>query len=123
MKIRKALIGAVLAGATLLGGVAAAAPAQAAGRCVDYQYSQGGYSTCIGHIQAILRQYNQVTVVDNNFGPATATAVKSFQRNSGLTADGIVGANTWAKLCAFGKAATYPPYAAAARAAAAAAGC
>jgi zinc D-Ala-D-Ala carboxypeptidase len=123
VKMRKVLISALLAGATLIGGVAAAAPAQAAGRCVDYQYSSGGYSTCVGYIQSILRQYNQVTAVDNNFGPATLTAVKQFQRGNGLTADGVVGANTWQKLCAFGKSATYPPYAAAARAAANAAGC
>ncbi len=32
------------------------------------------------------------------FGPATEKAVKAFQKEQGLTADGIVGKNTWAAL-------------------------
>lgn len=44
----------------------------------------------------------------NPFGPITGifdaslkTSVKSFQQDNGLTADGIVGAATWAKLPAY----------------------
>ena len=33
-----------------------------------------------------------------NFGPKTEEAVKKFQVANGLTADGIVGDGTWAKL-------------------------
>ncbi|MXV18533.1 peptidoglycan-binding domain-containing protein [Deinococcus xianganensis] len=36
--------------------------------------------------------------VDGSFGPSTESAVKSFQTSKGLTADGIVGPNTWLAL-------------------------
>lgn len=36
--------------------------------------------------------------VDGIFGQQTLSAVKNFQKQQGLTVDGIVGANTWAKL-------------------------
>lgn len=36
--------------------------------------------------------------VDGKIGPATRKAVQSFQRDNGLSADGIVGRQTWNKL-------------------------
>ena len=36
--------------------------------------------------------------VDGDFGSATLTAVKQFQRDHGLAVDGVVGKNTWAAL-------------------------
>lgn len=36
--------------------------------------------------------------VDGNFQDSTTTAVITFQQAAGLTADGIVGANTWSRL-------------------------
>ncbi len=38
------------------------------------------------------------TQIDGSFGPKTRTAVIEFQQGAGLTADGIVGPNTWAAL-------------------------
>lgn len=35
---------------------------------------------------------------DGSFGTKTQTAVKAFQRDHGLSADGIIGSNTWAAL-------------------------
>lgn len=39
---------------------------------------------------------------DGDFGSATKGAVEKYQRNNGLTADGIVGPRTWAKLLGLG---------------------
>ena len=36
--------------------------------------------------------------VDGIFGSGTENAIISFQKNNGLTVDGIVGKNTWGKL-------------------------
>ena len=36
--------------------------------------------------------------VDGKFGQGTENAVKDFQKAKGLTADGVVGTNTWAAL-------------------------
>lgn len=36
--------------------------------------------------------------IDGDFGSATEKAVKAFQKDVGLTADGVVGAKTWAAL-------------------------
>lgn len=36
--------------------------------------------------------------VDSNFGTATYNAVVKFQKDNGLTPDGIIGQNTWRKL-------------------------
>lgn len=39
-----------------------------------------------------------ISGMDGDFGSATESAVKTFQRKYGLDVDGIVGANTWNKL-------------------------
>ena len=48
-------------------------------------------------LQSGLKQplgYN-VGAIDGVFGPSTENAVKQFQRDRGLVADGIVGHKTW----------------------------
>lgn len=43
-------------------------------------------------------QYRLNLDIDGIFGPQTENAVKNFQREKGLYADGIIGPNTWQKL-------------------------
>jgi hypothetical protein len=45
--------------------------------------------------QQLLNLHGYNVAVDGDFGPGTEKAVKEFQASSGLTADGIVGNNTW----------------------------
>jgi peptidoglycan hydrolase-like protein with peptidoglycan-binding domain len=49
-------------------------------------------------MQYLLRHRGYTLTVDGAFGPGTDTVVKQFQAANALTADGIVGANTWSKL-------------------------
>jgi hypothetical protein len=41
-----------------------------------------------------LQEFLKITV-DGDFGPKTESAVKSYQKKTGLTVDGVVGKNTW----------------------------
>ena len=47
-----------------------------------------------------LQEFLKITV-DGDFGPKTESAVKAFQKKTGLTVDGIVGRNTWAVMGIF----------------------
>jgi len=50
-------------------------------------------------LQKLLLSYlYPITSLDGVFGPETERAVKAFQTENGLTADGIVGRNTWQAL-------------------------
>lgn len=95
-----------LAVSASIGGIATAAPAAAAGQCVDYQYSIGGSATCVSHIQTLLNAFEPAIpggypqlAVDGEFGQQTRSAVVAFQTYWGLSADGVVGAETWNILC------------------------
>ena len=57
--------------------------------------SQGNF---VYLLQYMLSQNGFSLTVDGSFGPNTLNAVTAFQTANGLTADGIVGANTWRTL-------------------------
>ncbi|MFD9436889.1 peptidoglycan-binding protein [Streptomyces sp. NPDC060002] len=61
---------------------------------------EGESGGCVATLQALLNGKGQHLDVDGGFGPATLAAVKAFQSASGLTADGVAGANTKAALYA-----------------------
>jgi zinc D-Ala-D-Ala carboxypeptidase len=48
--------------------------------------------------QYLLRSRGYSVSVDGAFGAGTESAAKSFQSAQGLSADGVIGANTWEKL-------------------------
>jgi peptidoglycan hydrolase-like protein with peptidoglycan-binding domain len=49
-------------------------------------------------LQQLLQARGFNVAVDGIFGPVTEGAVKDFQQSKGLSADGIVGPQTWPKL-------------------------
>ena len=49
-------------------------------------------------LQLLLRARGHNLTVDGMFGPATEAAVKAFQTSKGMTADGILSAQTWSTL-------------------------
>jgi len=59
---------------------------------------QGSTGTAVRNLQQALVNKGYSLSVDGNFGPMTKSAVMSFQRSVGITADGIVGPVTWSKL-------------------------
>jgi peptidoglycan hydrolase-like protein with peptidoglycan-binding domain len=52
----------------------------------------------VKQIQTALAALGYKVATDGSFGPQTAQAVKAFQTKSAITADGIVGPVTWAKI-------------------------
>jgi peptidoglycan hydrolase-like protein with peptidoglycan-binding domain len=65
---------------------------------------QGSHGSVVDKLQTVLNEgrgsfapnSNPVLVIDGNFGPQTATAVKGTQTEGHIAADGIVGLQTWA---------------------------
>ena len=49
-------------------------------------------------LQLLLRAHGHNLTIDGMFGPATEAAVKAFQTSKGMTADGIMSAQTWSTL-------------------------
>ncbi|MFG1952050.1 peptidoglycan-binding protein [Micromonospora sp. NPDC048830] len=55
----------------------------------------GSTGDVVRGVQRQLNKYAYKLTVDGIFGPATESAAADFQRQNGLTADGIVGRDTW----------------------------
>ena len=61
----------------------------------------GNYVQALQYYLSVIGYFNEFIPfiqIDGIFGPATEDAVKQFQSLYGLTADGIVGRQTWSKL-------------------------
>lgn len=77
-------------------------PARAERKAADQPFAKRGSPKAEG-IENIQRRLNDLgwapaLVADGIFGPKTEAAAKWFQAGNGLSADGIVGNNTWKKL-------------------------
>lgn len=74
--------------------------AQASGTYNQLQHTlvQGDRGNDVKALQWLLTARGFSTTADGNFGSGTKSKVQSFQSSRGLTADGIVGPNTWNKL-------------------------
>ena len=65
---------------------------------------QGNTGADVIHAQFLLdfiaQFYSDINapLMDASFGPGTTQAVRAFQRRFGLTADGVVGPNTWRRM-------------------------
>src|SRR5271170_8235252 len=60
--------------------------------------ARGSQGDAVVQLQNLLRDQNFAVAVDGDFGPGTEVAATRFQSENGLTADGIVGPQTWAAL-------------------------
>lgn len=64
------------------------------------QVTKGSSGDSVLQLQKILNQNGYSLSEDGIFGDKTLAAVKDYQKNNGLTVDGIVGNNTWGALTA-----------------------
>jgi NlpC/P60 family/Putative peptidoglycan binding domain len=64
---------------------------------------QGERSHAVAAVQQRLAANRRCVAVDGEFGPQTRRALVAFQRDHGLTADGVVGASTWGALVTYGR--------------------
>jgi hypothetical protein len=61
---------------------------------------QGDNLPTVGVLQKLLNRAGASLTADGAFGPLTKAAVQNFQRPRGLSADGVVGENTWPRVSA-----------------------
>lgn len=79
-----------------LGGVTV--PAEAYSGAFFHTQSRGNRGVDTLAVQYLLQARGYSVTADGIFGSGTESTVKSFQSSRGLTADGIVGPNTWGAL-------------------------
>ena len=60
--------------------------------------NQGSTGEDVKTVQYLVTAHGHPTGVDGDFGPATKAAVQAFQSSRGLSADGVVGPQTWPQL-------------------------
>ncbi|MWV49280.1 peptidoglycan-binding protein [Rathayibacter sp. VKM Ac-2803] len=105
--VRRLLIAGATCGALAFGSFAAAPAAFAADPPVAVQATSAAAWTVVAEgensanaqtVQHLLNAAGYPVDADGVFGPATAAAVTSFQTDRGLSADGIVGEQTWSAL-------------------------
>ena len=58
----------------------------------------GDTGAAVRAVQDELKAHGAAVTVDGRFGAGTRDAVMTFQKSRGLTADGVVGSNTWMNL-------------------------
>lgn len=58
----------------------------------------GSSGAAVRTLQYLLRASGRSVTADGSFGPATDSAVRSYQSAHGLSVDGVVGDNTWFSL-------------------------
>jgi len=63
----------------------------------------GERSKAVAAVQQRLAANRRCVTVDGEFGPQTRRALIAFQRQHGITPDGVVGRGTWGKLVANGR--------------------
>lgn len=60
--------------------------------------TQGENDGCVVTLQQLLNNHGATLAVDGSFGPATLSAVESYQSSHGLSVDGVVGPGTKSSL-------------------------
>jgi outer membrane murein-binding lipoprotein Lpp len=87
-------------GGVVSGSSAIVSSGEGAGAMVGGMYrTPSGFEIPSVNIQRALKKagyYNGA--IDGKVGPGTRDAISSFQKDNGLTADGVCGRGTWAKL-------------------------
>ena len=84
-------------------GLVGKATRPAAGRRGMLSVQLGERSNAVAAVQRRLAANRRCVALDGEFGPRTRRALIAFQRDHGLTPDGVVGRRTWGTLVIHGR--------------------